>query len=137
MGGSDEGGGLLSLGSSLSAASRSPTIPCRLRRIITALWVAVEEQLLLSPTLDTLCCYCRRRQRCLPSSIHQYQSHYVNRNMLLWLKRLRNMHTCAWFLIHAEPGSFGFLLLFSHLSCGVTVAPLNIKELLVHKHRTL
>lgn len=37
-------GGLLSHGSSLSAASLSPTIPCRLKRIITALWVAVEEQ---------------------------------------------------------------------------------------------
>jgi len=38
------GGVLLSHGSSLSAASLSPTIPCRLKRIITALWVAVEEQ---------------------------------------------------------------------------------------------
>lgn len=38
------GGVLLSQGSSLSAASLSPTIPCRLKRIITALWVAVEEQ---------------------------------------------------------------------------------------------
>lgn len=44
--GGEEGraGGLLSHGSSLSAASLSPTIPCRLKRIITALWVAVEEQ---------------------------------------------------------------------------------------------
>lgn len=39
-----EGGQLLSHGSSLSAASLSPTIPCGLRRIITALWVVVEEQ---------------------------------------------------------------------------------------------
>lgn len=55
--GEREGGGvLLSQGSSLSAASLSPTIPCRLKRIITALWVAVEEQ--GSPHLhikDTLC----------------------------------------------------------------------------------
>ena len=50
------GGLLLSHGSSLSAASLSPTIPCRLKCIITALWVAVEEQ--GSPHLhikDTLC----------------------------------------------------------------------------------
>lgn len=50
-------GGPLSHGSSLSAASLSPTIPCRLKRIITALWVAVEEQ--DSPHLhmkDTLYC---------------------------------------------------------------------------------
>lgn len=49
--------GLLSHGSSLSAASLSPTIPCRLKRIITALWVAVVEQ--GSPHLhikDTLYC---------------------------------------------------------------------------------
>lgn len=41
----------LSQESSLSAASLSPTIPCRLERIITALWVAVEEQ--GSPHLHT------------------------------------------------------------------------------------